>query len=142
MARRSHAFRYGRRGVPACLTIGVEPGPARAATRITDIMWSEILSFPYGPMLVAAGSVAALLLVARRRGGWLAWLVGIVVPPCIAMALYLLPMLLHADEIPPDYGAWVVILIIIAAGVGLTANAIAAASLWAWRRARSNPAGR
>ncbi len=99
-------------------------------------MLNEILSFPYGPLLVAAASVAALLVAARRQAGWTAWLVGIAGPACIATALYLWPLLLYSDETLGDYGAWFMLFIIAGTAAGLTANALAATALWGWRRRR------
>lgn len=105
-------------------------------------MWNEILSFPYGPLLVAAASVAALLVAARRRSGWTAWLLGLAGPPCIATAFYVWPLLLYSDEALADYGAWFMIFIIAGTGAGLAANALAAAALWIWRRRRRDRVGR
>lgn len=104
-------------------------------------MWNELLSFPYGPLLVAAASVAALLVATRWGAGWLAWLVGIAGPFCIAIALYLWPLLFLADEALADYGAWVFIFILAGTAAGLVANALAAAAVWTWRRLRRTPAG-
>lgn len=116
--------------------MGVKPRPPRAAARTIDPMLSNILGIPFGPLLVAAGSVAALLVAMLRRPGWLVWVVGLAGPFCLACALYLWPLFVYSEETLADYGAWVVLLIIIGTGVGLVANALAAISFWAWRRQR------
>lgn len=104
-------------------------------------MMSELLGFPFGPLLAAAGSVVVLLVAARPRIGWLAWLAGIVGPWCVAGVMYLWPLLCLSDETLGDYGAWLGLFIIIGAVAGWVANALAAGVLWTRRRLRSTPVG-
>jgi hypothetical protein len=81
----------------------------------TDRMWDNVASFPQGPLIIAALSVAALVLAVLYLPVWAAWVVGVTGPLILAWAMYWFPVWFESRT--GEGAMW--------ANVGLTVGAIA-----------------